>query len=428
MTSGARRMRRRAPRCALWSGAPSLTSPLTMERVPSAPLYSTYVDTDTFDSQRLDSVCALHSGGIEPGGQVLWTRGESMSPVAIVTASDSGIGQESAKELAENGFDVGITYRTDEAGAQETLEAVRAAGRRGEVRRLDLTELPGAADVIDDLADALGGMDVLVNNAGTGDPTGAFLELSYEEWRQVVDTNLSGAFLCAQRAARRMVDAGNGGRIINITSVHEHIPRTGASAYCASKGGLGLLTKVMAMELAEYGILVNAVGPGEISTPMTGAEDEDPTTIERPKLPLGRPGHAREIAAWVAFLASEKSSYATGASFVVDGGLTLMAAELSSYATRTSTHWTIANLVFARSAYHRAESAFAKDGVVGTPTCAAADVPSGIATDFRWAHASWDNARPDVSSIADPRSEVCGLECSALGTPVRVAPTNLRNA
>src|SRR5215204_4652872 len=182
------------------------------------------------------------------------TRGESMSPAAIVTASDSGIGQESAKELAENGFDVGITYRTDEAGAQETLEAVRAAGRRGEVRRLDLTELPGAADVIDVLAEALGGMDVLVNNAGTGDPTGAFLELSYEEWKQVIDTNLSGAFLCAQRAARRMVDAGNGGRIINITSVHEHIPRTGASAYCASKGGLGLLTKVMAMELAQHGI------------------------------------------------------------------------------------------------------------------------------------------------------------------------------
>jgi len=253
-----------------------------------------------------------------------------MSPVAIVTASDSGIGQESAKALAESGFDVGITYHEDKAGANETLEAVRSAGRRGEVRRLDLTRLPEAADVVDELANALGGLDVLVNNAGTGDPTADFLELSYDEWRQVIDTNLSGAFLCAQRAARRMVEAGNGGRIVNITSVHEHIPRTGASAYCASKGGLGLLTKVMAMELAEHGITVNAVAPGEISTPMTGAEDTDPTTIERPNLPLGRPGHAREIAAWVAFLASEKASYATGASFVVDGGLMLMAAELSS--------------------------------------------------------------------------------------------------
>jgi NAD(P)-dependent dehydrogenase (short-subunit alcohol dehydrogenase family) len=118
-----------------------------------------------------------------------------MSPVAIMTASDSGIGQESANELAENGFGVGITDHTDEAGVQETLEAVGAAGQKGKVRRLDLTELPDAADVIDNLADSLGGVDVLVNNAGTGDPTGDFLELSYEEWRQVIDTNLSGAFL-----------------------------------------------------------------------------------------------------------------------------------------------------------------------------------------------------------------------------------------
>jgi len=253
-----------------------------------------------------------------------------VSPIAVVTASDSGIGQESAKALAEDGFDVGITYREDEAGANETLDAVEAAGRRGEVREMDLRQLPEAADVIDELADSLSGLDVLVNNAGTGDPTGDFLALSYNEWRQVVNTNLSGAFLCAQRAARRMVERGSGGRIVNITSVHEHIPRVGASAYCASKGGLGLLTTVMAMELADHGITVNAVAPGEIATPMTGAEDADPVTIERPNLPLGRPGHAREIAAWVVFLASERSSYATGASFVVDGGLMLMAAELSS--------------------------------------------------------------------------------------------------
>jgi NAD(P)-dependent dehydrogenase (short-subunit alcohol dehydrogenase family) len=255
-----------------------------------------------------------------------------VSPIAIVTASDSGIGQEAAKELAKEGFDVGITYHEDEDGAKETLAVVEEVGRRGEVRRLDLTnpDLPKAADVIDELADSLGGVDVLVNNAGTNDPTGDFLELSYEEWRRVLDTNLDGAFLCAQRAARRMVNAGNGGRIINITSVHEHIPRIGASAYGTSKAGLGLLTKVMAMELAPYGIRVNAIAPGEIATPMTGDEDTDPRTIERPNLPLGRPGHAREIAAWVSFLASDKASYATGASFVVDGGLMLMAAELSS--------------------------------------------------------------------------------------------------
>nr|WP_207956384.1 SDR family oxidoreductase [Rubrobacter marinus] len=215
-------------------------------------------------------------------------------------------------------------------GARETLEAVEGAGRRGGIRRLDLTDLPDSVGAIDELADALGGLDVLVNNAGTGDPTGDFLELAYDEWRKVLSTDLDGAFLCSQRAARRMVEAGTAGRIVNITSVHEHVPRAGASAYCASKGGLGLLTKVMAVELAGHGIRVNAVAPGEISTPMTGAEDTDPTTIEKPNLPLGRPGHAREIADFVVFLASDKASYATGQSFVVDGGLMLMAAQLSS--------------------------------------------------------------------------------------------------
>jgi NAD(P)-dependent dehydrogenase (short-subunit alcohol dehydrogenase family) len=142
----------------------------------------------------------------------------------------------------------------------------------------------------------------------------------------VLATDLDGPFLCAQRAARRMAAAGRGGRIINVTSVHEHVPLRGSSAYCAAKGGLGLLTKVMALELAEHGITVNAVAPGEIATPMTGAHDEDPATIERPKIPLGRPGAAREIAGAIAFLASADASYVTGESFVVDGGLLLMAA------------------------------------------------------------------------------------------------------
>jgi NAD(P)-dependent dehydrogenase (short-subunit alcohol dehydrogenase family) len=142
----------------------------------------------------------------------------------------------------------------------------------------------------------------------------------------VLDVDLTAGFLAGQEAARRMIKAGSGGRIINVTSVHEHVPLRGSSAYCAAKGGLGLLTKVMALELAEHGITVNAVAPGEIATPMTGAHDEDPTKIERPKIPLGRPGAAREIAGAIAFLASPDASYVTGASFVVDGGLLLMAA------------------------------------------------------------------------------------------------------
>jgi len=157
-----------------------------------------------------------------------------------------------------------------------------------------------------------------------------FLELKYERWREVRATDLDGAFLCAQRAARRMVAAGNGGRIVNVTSVHEHVPKSGSAAYCAAKGGLGLLTKVMALELAQHRITVNAVAPGEIATPMTGQEDVDPESVERPGIPVGRPGGAYEIGAVIAFLASPDASYATGASFVVDGGLLLMAAEQNS--------------------------------------------------------------------------------------------------
>src|SRR5436305_8444077 len=173
-----------------------------------------------------------------------------MSRIAIVTGSDSGIGKATAVALAKAGCDVGITWHEDKGGAARTADEVRGFGRRAEVRQLDLTQLPEAADVIDDLAEALGGVDVLVNNAGTG-VSAPFVDTSYDDWRRILATDLDGAFLCSQRAARRMLANGNG-RIINVTSVHEHEPKVGSSAYCAAKGGLGLLTKVMAIELAPH--------------------------------------------------------------------------------------------------------------------------------------------------------------------------------
>jgi NAD(P)-dependent dehydrogenase (short-subunit alcohol dehydrogenase family) len=247
-------------------------------------------------------------------------------PVAIVTGSDSGIGRGTAVALARDGYDVGITWHTDDAGAEETADEVRATGRRAEVRRLDLSEATNGPPVVDDLAEALGGLDVLVNNAGTGDSM-PVLEVDLATWRHVLEIDLTGAFLCAQAAARRMVAAGGGGRIVNVTSVHEHIPLVGSAPYCASKAGLGLLTKVMALELAKHGITVNSVAPGEISTPMTGQEDEDPTAQDRPGIPAHRPGDAREIAALIAFICREEAAYLTGESIVMDGGLSLMAAQ-----------------------------------------------------------------------------------------------------
>ncbi|MFF7857324.1 SDR family oxidoreductase [Streptomyces sp. NPDC007904] len=254
------------------------------------------------------------------------------SKVAVVTGADSGIGRATAVRLAAAGMDVGITWHSDRKGAEETAEEVRAHGRRAEVAEMDLTRLPAAADAVDGLCDRLGRIDVLVNNAGTGTMT-PFLDLDLATVREVLDVDLVGPFLCGQKAARHMIRQGDGGRIVNVTSVHEHQPRVGAAPYCAAKGGLGLLTQVMALELAEHGITVNAVAPGEIATPMTGQEDTDPHTESRPGVPLGRPGDAREVAAVIAFLAGPDASYVTGASWSVDGGMLRMGPQAGSHLT-----------------------------------------------------------------------------------------------
>jgi len=249
-----------------------------------------------------------------------------MERAAIVTASDSGIGKATAVALAADGYDIGITWHRDEDGANDTAEEVRSHGRRAEVRRLDLSQdLPAAADAIDELSDALGGVYALVNNAGMS-KQGPALELEYDDWRETLAVDLDGAFLCAQRAARRMVKAGGGGRIVNVTSVHEFVPLPESVAYVAAKHGLGGVTKQLALELGPHGITVNSVAPGEIATPMTENEDVDPRQVERPGVPVGRAGDAREVASLIAWLCSDAGGFTTGASFVIDGGLLLVSA------------------------------------------------------------------------------------------------------
>ncbi|MDD7993839.1 SDR family oxidoreductase [Kosakonia radicincitans] len=246
----------------------------------------------------------------------------SVTNIAVVTAADSGIGKQCALMLAEQGFDIGITWHSDEKGAQETARQVEAFGRRAETIQLDLSQLPEGAQAIQTLISRFGRIDALVNNAGAMSKA-PFLEVTFEDWRSIFTVDVDGAFLCAQIAARQMVAQGQGGRIINITSVHEHTPLPEASAYTAAKHALGGLTQSMALELVEHNILVNAVAPGAIATPMNNMSDDDAKPGSMPNIPLARPGTTKEIASMVAWLCSAHASYTTGQSFIIDGGFML---------------------------------------------------------------------------------------------------------
>jgi hypothetical protein len=224
--------------------------------------------------------------------------------------------------LAQRGFDVGLTFHADEDQAREAAEECAAHDVRTAVREMDLEADVDQAEAVESLAAELGGVDVFVNNAG-GAHEAPVLELALDDWRRTLDLDLTGAFLCLQHAGRRMVAQGRGGRLIAITSIHEHLPLRGSAAYGAAKGGLGMLMKSLALELGTHGITANAVAPGEIATKMTGQEDQDPHAEVR-DLPVPRPGHAREIAGMVGFLASPEGTYTTGQSLIVDGGMFLM--------------------------------------------------------------------------------------------------------
>lgn len=250
--------------------------------------------------------------------------------VAIITASDSGIGSRCAEMLAEQGFDIGITWRSDDKGAHETAQRVRDKGQRAEVIHLDLSDPQKGGESLQQLIDKFGRIDVLVNNAGVNIKAD-FLDVKFEDWRKVFSVNVEGAFVCSQIAARKMVQQGDGGRIVNISSVHEHTPLPGSVAYTSSKHAIGGLTKSMALSLLPHNILVNAVAPGAIATPMNEMSDADAHQIKMPEIPAGRPGDTHEIASLVAWLCSEWATYTTGQSFIVDGGFMLANPQFKGY-------------------------------------------------------------------------------------------------
>jgi NAD(P)-dependent dehydrogenase (short-subunit alcohol dehydrogenase family) len=245
-------------------------------------------------------------------------------PIAIVTGASSGIGLATALLLGRTGFDVGITYRSGAARAADAVAELRRSGCRAAAEHLDLADHAHIEGALTALAEQLGGLDVLVNNAGLNH-RGRLVDETLDRFRHVLDVNLTGAWLCAQVGARRMIAQARGGRIVNVTSVLGRVPLEGGGAYCAAKAGLELLTQVMALELAPHGIAVNAVAPGHTATPMNFPEGGiDAVEIPRPTIPIGRPATSDEIAGVIGFLASEASSYVTGTSVLVDGGLLLM--------------------------------------------------------------------------------------------------------
>lgn len=242
--------------------------------------------------------------------------------VALITGGDSGIGRGIAQRFAREGAAVAFTFRRHEVAASEVKSAIEQAGGRATYQRADVAIAADVQQAVDGAVAAFGALDILVNNAGM-EVIRPFLDVPEEEWDRVLAVNLKGPFLCTQAAVRAMLKHGRGGRVINISSVHEDIPMPGNSPYCAAKGGLRMLMRTLCDELAPYGITVNNIGPGAIGTPINQETMADPVKLKRLQaaIPLGRLGTADEVAALAAFLASDEAAYITGSSYFIDGGM-----------------------------------------------------------------------------------------------------------
>ncbi len=240
---------------------------------------------------------------------------------ALITGADSGMGKAMAITFAREGANVVVHYGNDEQGAQDTASQIQQAGGQAQVLQADLADPTNAQQLYQQAKQAFGQINILVNNAGTGEATQDPLQLPLEDFQRVLNIDLVSPFVLAQAAAQDMAQSG-GGSIINITSVHEEIPGSGV-AYCAAKGGLRNVTRTLAKELASQGVRINNIAPGMIATPMTAESLQDPEQTEQSvqRIPMGRPGEPQEIANVALLLASDDASYVTGSSFFVDGGL-----------------------------------------------------------------------------------------------------------
>jgi len=241
---------------------------------------------------------------------------------AIVTGGNSGIGLSIVLELAKQGANIVIDYVVHPETAEDLEKQVLALGDKAITVKADVSKVADLQSLVDAAVKNFGRLDIMVNNAGVETRT-SVLDTTEEQYQRVLDINLKSAFFGTQIAAKQFIAQGGGGRIINITSVHEDWPMPGNTAYCLSKGGMRMLTRTAGLELAPHNILVTGVGPGAVATPINTSTMKDPALLKKldDAIPIGRMAQPEEIASVVAFLAGDGASYLTATTIFADGGI-----------------------------------------------------------------------------------------------------------
>jgi glucose 1-dehydrogenase len=243
--------------------------------------------------------------------------------VAAITGGNQGIGLAIAQRFAQEGADVAFCYRSNKPGAEEAAAGIRKLGRKAAGFQCDVSNVVAGQKFIADTVVQFGRIDVLVNNAGV-ERYADFWDATESDYDAVLNVNLKGVFFITQAFVKHRMQAKAGGKIINISSVHEELPFPHFTSYCASKGGVKMLTRNLSIELAPLGITINNIAPGAIETPINTKLLNDPAKLNAllGNIPLRRLGKPEDVASMAAFLASPESDYATGTTFFVDGGLT----------------------------------------------------------------------------------------------------------
>ena len=241
---------------------------------------------------------------------------------ALVTGGDQGIGHGIAMRLAQEGADVAIGFRSNKVGADETVAALKAESVKATAIQGDVSKVADGLNLVTQTVAQMGKIDILINNAGL-ERRADFWDVTEADFDLVLDVNLKGVFFITQAFVRHLRETKRGGKIVNISSVHEELPFPHFASYCASKGALKMLTRNLAIELAPLGITINNVAPGAIETPINKALLNDPKKLNEllGNIPLKRLGKPEDVAGLAAFLASSDADYVTGTTFFVDGGL-----------------------------------------------------------------------------------------------------------